>query len=393
MNNSQKSELVVKDNALINASYNLDLVEQRLILLAILEIRRIGSPEYWMPFDSAITVKADEYAKAFSTTRQASYIALKEASKTLFNRQFSYKEKDKDGIIYTVTARWVTRVYYADDEAIIKLNFSDEFIPLVTELEKRFTSYELSKISQITSGYGLRLYEILISWKSQGKTPVFEINEFRSKLGVFDDTYKRMGQFKEKVLDKAVSQINEFTDIHTTYEQHKQGRNIIGFSFTIKQKAKSIKNKDQEKDPNTIDIFDSLTDKEREIVAQKNAYADQIGATAEHRENLIRQGLTTHRQAEQDEQERKQREKAERQVQEQQDKERLALAQRQFEQILANDELINAYITHNHISEKSCFGLQRVYYQQGNFREVFRMESHKFEQVHYLKQLNLKFLE
>ncbi|MGU5717886.1 RepB family plasmid replication initiator protein [Aeromonas taiwanensis] len=28
-----KTELVVKDNALINASYNLDLVEQRLILL------------------------------------------------------------------------------------------------------------------------------------------------------------------------------------------------------------------------------------------------------------------------------------------------------------------------------------------------------------------------
>lgn len=271
MNKDQKSELVVKDNALINASYNLDLVEQRLILLAILEIRRIGNPEYWMPFDTVITVRADEYARAFGTTRQASYIALKEASKTLFNRQFSYREKDKDGITYTVTARWVTRVYYADDEAIIKLDFSHEFIPLVTELERRFTSYELSKISQITSGYGLRLYEILISWKGQGKTPVFEINEFRAKLGIFDNTYKRMGQFKEKVLDKAVSQINEFTDISTTYEQHKQGRNIVGFSFKIKSKAKAVKNKEQEKDPNTIDILHGLTDKELVVVRQKVA--------------------------------------------------------------------------------------------------------------------------
>ena len=31
------SKLVVKDNALMNASYNLDLVEQRLILLAIIK--------------------------------------------------------------------------------------------------------------------------------------------------------------------------------------------------------------------------------------------------------------------------------------------------------------------------------------------------------------------
>ena len=37
-----KTELIVKDNALINASYNLDLVEQRLILLAIIEARESG---------------------------------------------------------------------------------------------------------------------------------------------------------------------------------------------------------------------------------------------------------------------------------------------------------------------------------------------------------------
>ena len=35
-----KKELVVKDNVLIEASYNLDLVEQRLILLAIIEARK-----------------------------------------------------------------------------------------------------------------------------------------------------------------------------------------------------------------------------------------------------------------------------------------------------------------------------------------------------------------
>ena len=38
----EMSELVVKDNALINASYNLDLTEQRLILLAIVEARESG---------------------------------------------------------------------------------------------------------------------------------------------------------------------------------------------------------------------------------------------------------------------------------------------------------------------------------------------------------------
>lgn len=42
MSHPKKNNLVVKDNALIDASYNLDLVEQRLILLAIIEARETG---------------------------------------------------------------------------------------------------------------------------------------------------------------------------------------------------------------------------------------------------------------------------------------------------------------------------------------------------------------
>ena len=37
-----KSKLVVKDNALIDASFNLTLVEQRLMLLAIVEARELN---------------------------------------------------------------------------------------------------------------------------------------------------------------------------------------------------------------------------------------------------------------------------------------------------------------------------------------------------------------
>ena len=38
-----KNELVVKDNVLINASYNLEVTEQRLILLAIINARETGN--------------------------------------------------------------------------------------------------------------------------------------------------------------------------------------------------------------------------------------------------------------------------------------------------------------------------------------------------------------
>ena len=82
-------DLVVKDNALINASYALDLVEQRLILLAIVEARESGRG---ISATGPLHVHAESYASHFSVARQTAYQALKDASRDLFARQFSYQE-------------------------------------------------------------------------------------------------------------------------------------------------------------------------------------------------------------------------------------------------------------------------------------------------------------
>jgi plasmid replication initiation protein len=91
-------------------------------------------------------------------------------------------------------------------------------------------------VSSLTSGYAVRLYELLIAWRSTGKTPIFEVASFREQLGLGANEYKTMSDFKKRVLDLALAQINAHTDITVTYEQHKRGRVIVGFSFKFKHK-------------------------------------------------------------------------------------------------------------------------------------------------------------
>lgn len=384
--------LIIKDNALINASYHLDLIEQRLILLAIAQSRRAGKE---LAATTKLKISVSDYIDTYSIQGRSVYENIKKACKTLFERQFTYAEQQERGV-RVATSRWVSEIAYNDETTAIDMTFAPSVVPLITMLERHFTSYDLEQVAGLNSKYAIRLYEIVIAWKSNGKTNQIGVEQLRDRLGIFDDEYQRMELFKRKVLDKSVAEINNKTEINLSYEQHKQGRKIVGFTFTIKQKSKpkKLKTQEQEQDTKTIDIFDNLTDKERQdITNQKNSYADQQGITDPlHRQNLINQGLGQLSQAKQTAQEQKQREKAERLAQEQQDKERLELAQRQFEQILASDKLINAYLVNNRIGESSCFGLQKVYYQQGNFREVFRMESHKFEQLHDWQRLNLSFL-
>lgn len=265
-------DLVVKDNALINASYNLDLVEQRLILLAIVEARESGKG---INANDPLEVHADSYINQFGVHRNTAYQALKDACKDLFARQFSYQEKKANGNIRNVMSRWVSQIAYNDNEATVDLIFAPAVVPFITRLEEQFTKYELQQVSSLSSAYGIRLYELLIQWRSAGKTPTIELQEFRKKLGVLDNEYLRMAHLKERVLELSIKQINEHTDITVKYEQHKKGRSISGFSFTFKQKKKD--NPSIERDPNTLDLSSKMTDAQRHMFANKLSELPEMG--------------------------------------------------------------------------------------------------------------------
>ena len=261
-----KNGLVVKDNALINASYNLELTEQRLIMLAIINARESGQG---ITADSKLEIHASDYAKLFNVSIDASYKALREAVNNLFNRQFSYTaEYKRTGKTGVVRSRWVSRIFYVDDLALLEITFAPDVVPLVTRLEEHFTSYQAKQVAHLTSKYATRLYELLIAWREVGKVPQIEISEFRNRLGLLDDEYTAMHNFKKRVLEPSIQQINEHTDITVTYEQHKKGRVISGFSFKLKQKqqAKKIESK---RDPNTPDFFIKMTDAQRHLFANK----------------------------------------------------------------------------------------------------------------------------
>jgi len=259
-----KTELIVKDNALINASYNLDLVEQRLILLAIVEARESGKG---INANDPLTVHAESYINQFGVHRNTAYQALKDACDDLFARQFSYQSLSEKGNVINHKSRWVSEVAYIDNEAVVRLIFAPAIVPLITRLEEQFTKYEIQQISNLTSAYAVRLYEILIAWRSTGKTPLITIYDFRQKIGVLETEYKRMYDFKKYVLDIALKQVNEHTDINVKVEQHKTGRSITGFSFSFKQKKSATNTANDINQDKELKI--NLTDAQRYLFASK----------------------------------------------------------------------------------------------------------------------------
>jgi plasmid replication initiation protein len=258
MSHSKKNNLVVKDNALIDASYNLDIVEQRLILLAIIEARETGKG---VTHDSLLEVHASSYINQFHVEKHTAYKVLREAAKALFNRYVTYHDINPNtGKDRSFHVRWVDKIGYEQDSGLVYLRFSQDIVPLITRLEANFTSYEIQQISNLSSAYAIRLYELLIKWRSVGKTPIFDLATFRKQVGVLDNEYSQMSDFKKWVLHFAISQINEHTDITVSYEQHKAGRVITGFTFSLTQKKrpKDVTPKPQKNKSTPIEDLNTL---------------------------------------------------------------------------------------------------------------------------------------
>ena len=368
-------------------------IEQRLILLAILKAREYCDSVEQLKGKELI-IHANDYIQQFGVDKDAGYKSLKKAVLGLFEAKWGYKFINNKGNAEVVYERFTQSAKYIENEATVKFMFADAIIPLLVELEKRFTTYEIEQVAQLSSSYAMRLYEFFMQHLDKKTVKGWldiSLDDLRFRFGLLPTEYKRMCDFKRDVLELSLKQINTKTDLSATYTQRKQGRAIVGFRFEFERKTNAKPKKTKEKTAN-IDL-NNLTDQERDIIAQKNAYADSIGATAEHRQNLIKQALKQHQDAIQAEQEAKQRKKAERQAQKEHEKQQLELARKQYEKILASDTLINAYIANNINRQKMRASLQKMRYEQGDFRGVFELEKNKFEDLSYFKSLNLKFLD
>ena len=276
------SELIVKDNALIQASYTLDTVEQRVILLAIAEARQTG---HGITENSLLEVHASSYISTFNVEKHTAYTVLRDASKSLFDRYVTYHDVNpKTGKDRSFHCRWVDKIGYEAQSGIVFLRFTQDIVPLITRLEENFTKYELEQVSRLTSSYAIRLYELLIQWRSAGKTPIFDLALFRQQLGVESHQYKTMSNFKTYVLDFALSQLNEFTDITAKYEQHKKGRSISGFSFTFKQKRNASAKVIDTKSPSSF--FSKMTDPQRYLFANKLSRLPEMNSYSQGTESF-----------------------------------------------------------------------------------------------------------
>jgi len=221
---SSKDLVITKHNSLIEASYKLTLNEQRLVLLCIarLDARKP------LQKDNLFTITAKEFAETFGVEEKHAYEALDEASSALYERDI----RTYDGK-YRERFRWVCGVQYHDNEGKVTLGFSMWITPYLTMLHERFASYKLKQIAGLKSVYSIRLLEFLTQFKATGKL-IIELDRFKERLDLKNE-YKRFYNLKMRVIEPAVKELKEKSNLVIDWKPIKSGKTIKQLEFVFSQ--------------------------------------------------------------------------------------------------------------------------------------------------------------
>ena len=221
----QKDTLVVKHNDFIQkASYNLTAQQQKLLCLVISKIK---------PTDAEFeryTISALDFAELTGVDKTNVYREFKQMIEAMDNKATWLKIGDD-----TIRFRVFSESEYNDRQGSITLVLNSRLKKYLLEISHNYTMYELWNVLSLKSKYSIRLYELFKSYAYK-HTIEFEYEELKSLLCA--ENYKLYAKFKERVLDKAISEINRYTNLNVSFTANKQGRShkVERIVFNIAQK-------------------------------------------------------------------------------------------------------------------------------------------------------------
>ncbi len=135
--------------------------------------------------------------------------------------------------------QWLQLAEY-DGQGKVKLMLSNQMAPYVLGLNAWFTKYPIKEVFYMSSFYAIRIYELLNMEKNiiqqyekkEVCEIIFNINYLRQILDC-ENKFKQISQFKQKILNIAVKEINKCTNIQIAYECIKTSRTITDIKFIV----------------------------------------------------------------------------------------------------------------------------------------------------------------
>ena len=237
----RESLRVVTDNRIIDAGdlSALSLNARKLLYVAISQCRK-GDKAFYT-YETTPT----ELAEMWGVNRQQVYKVAKKICKELMKITIELPNGSKG-----FKMRHLFELCDYDDDSVLVFKLHEEMTSLLLGLKGDFSKPLVWDFMKMRSTYSMALWHLfqkeMHSFKPMMSAPIefdLTLEELRRVTGT-EHKFKQVGQFKAKVLDRAVIDIKRNCWVDITYENIKHGRFVTGFRFTAQNVFGSYKIED-----------------------------------------------------------------------------------------------------------------------------------------------------
>lgn len=223
---NQQNYYVVKSNEIIQKSrFSMALQQYKLLLYIISKIKPNDEP------GKKYTFTIGDYCRVCNIDDDSgkNYADLKAALKDLADKSMWMESPDGN---QEILLRWLNRIVINKYSGTVEVEFHPDMFPYLLDLQERYTQYKLECVLAMRSKYSVRLYELLKSYEHMETIINFSIVDLKKRIDC--DKYPRFPDFRRYALDKAIEDINRYSDIQVKYRLTKEGsRAYTKISFFI----------------------------------------------------------------------------------------------------------------------------------------------------------------
>lgn len=206
--------VAVQSNSMINSKYSLDPTQQKLILLAIAQIKT--ADDKFFKYSCSVAELEEKLGVKLNETR------IKDIAKDILRKPLEIKEKGK-----WIGCNWFSAFIYYTDAARFEFEISPTLTPYLLNLKEHFTTFNIEQAIKFSGKYTTRFYQFLIQAQhQQAKKRTFVLEELYELLQL-PPTFREYKHFKSKVLEPSLAEINAKSDIKTAYEPTKKLRKKV----------------------------------------------------------------------------------------------------------------------------------------------------------------------
>lgn len=226
-----RNALIVKSNDLIQKSrFDLSAVQQKVVLYLISQIK---------PYDEEFKLyefSIQDFCDVCGIDKESggNYSVLKKAIKEIADKSIWITLPDgKETLV-----RWIEKPYIDKNSGTIKIKIDEDMRPYLLQIGENFTKYELIWTVQFKSKYSIRLYEFIKSihyYELATYEKIYSLEELRKLMGA-EETNKDWKNFRVRVLEPAINEINTYSNKFIEYEAITKGKAVVKILLRVTSK-------------------------------------------------------------------------------------------------------------------------------------------------------------